>query len=61
MLKEYSLGEVAQLTGVAYYRLYYAIYTGQLPEPKKVGKTRIFTAKDVQNIKEHFGIKEETK
>ncbi len=61
MLKEYSLGEVAQLTGVAYYRLYYAFYTGQLPEPKKVGKTRIFTEKDVQNIKEHFGINEEAK
>lgn len=61
MLKEYSLNEVARLTGVAYYRLYYAFYTGQLPEPKKVGKTRIFTENDVQNIKEHFGIKEETK
>jgi DNA-binding transcriptional MerR regulator len=61
MPKEYSLREVAQLTGVAYYRLYYAYYTGQIPEPKKVGKTRIFTEKDVEIIKEHFGIKEVAK
>jgi DNA-binding transcriptional MerR regulator len=59
MPKEYSLGEVARLTGVAYYRLYYAYYTAKIPEPKKIGKTRIFTDEDVEIIKEHFGRKED--
>ena len=61
MPKQYSLGEVARLTGIAYYRLYYAFYTDKLPEPKKVGKTRIFTDSDVQRIKEHFAGKEKQK
>ena len=61
MPKQYSLGEVARLTGIAYYRLYYAFYTAKLPEPKKVGKTRIFTDRDVQRIKEHFAGKEKQK
>jgi DNA-binding transcriptional MerR regulator len=60
MPQQYSLCEVARLTGVAYYRLYYAFYTGQLSEPAKIGRTRIFTDKDVQKIKEHFSKKEKS-
>ncbi len=59
MPQQYSLCEVARLTGIAYYRLYYAFYTGKLKEPKKIGRTRIFTDSDVRNIKKHFAIKEE--
>jgi DNA-binding transcriptional MerR regulator len=59
MPNEYSLSEVARLTGVPYYRIYYSHYTGQIPEPRRVGRTRIYSEEDVQNIKEHFAIKEE--
>ena len=58
MPQEYTLNEVARLTGVPYYRLYYAHYTGRLPEPKRVGRNRIYTDRDVQRIKEHFTGKE---
>jgi hypothetical protein len=58
MSKQYSLNDVVRLTGVPYYRLYYAFYTGQIPEPQKIGRTRIYTDKDVQKIKEHFTGKE---
>jgi DNA-binding transcriptional MerR regulator len=56
--KEYTLNEVAQLTGIPYYRIYYGHYTGRIPEPKRVGRNRIYTEKDVEKIKEHFAKKE---
>lgn len=58
MPQQYSLSEVAKLTGIAYFRIYYAHYTGKIPEPQRVGKTRIYTAQDVAKIKEHFSRKE---
>ena len=59
--KEYTLNEVALLTGIPYYRIYYGHYTGRIPEPKRVGRNRIYTEHDVQNIKEHFANKKEAK
>lgn len=59
--KEYTLNEVALLTGIPYYRIYYGHYTGRIPEPKRVGRNRIYTEQDVKNIKEHFAMKEEKK
>jgi DNA-binding transcriptional MerR regulator len=59
MPKEYTLNEVAWLTGIPYYRIYYGNYTGKLPEPKRVGRNRIYTEEDVRKIKEHFAEKEE--
>ena len=59
MSKEYTLNEVARLTGISYYRIYYGHYTGRIPEPKRVGRNRIYTDKDVQRIKEHFSKKED--
>lgn len=54
----YSLNEVFQLTGVKYHRVYHAFRTGQLPEPAKVGRTRVFTEDDVKRIKAHFAEKD---
>jgi len=59
MSKEYTLNEVARLTGIPYYRIYYGHYTGRIPEPKRVGRNRIYTEADVQKITEHFAAKEE--
>jgi hypothetical protein len=59
MPKEYTLNEVVCLTGIPYYRIYYGHYTGRLPEPKRVGRNRIYTVADVKRIKEHFAEKEE--
>ena len=58
MPQQYSLSEVARVTGIPYYRIYYSHYTGQIPEPRRVGRTRIYSEKDVQKIKEHFSKKE---
>jgi hypothetical protein len=55
MSREYTLGEVARLTGIPYYRIYYGHYTGQLGEPKRVGRIRVYTDEDVQNIKNVLG------
>jgi DNA-binding transcriptional MerR regulator len=59
MPKEYTLNEVARLTGIPYYRIYYGHYTGRIPEPKRVGRNRIYTEKDVKIIIEHFASKED--
>src|SRR5262249_49514852 len=58
MPKEFTLTEVAQITGIPYYRIYYAHYTGRLPEPKRVGQNRVYTQKDIRKIQEHFDRKE---
>jgi hypothetical protein len=58
MPREYTLSQVAVLIGIPYYRIYYGHYTGKIPEPKRVGRNRIYTVKDVQKIKEHFAKKE---
>jgi DNA-binding transcriptional MerR regulator len=50
----FSLEEAAQQVGVSYYRLWYALMTKKLPEPERVGRSRLFTAQDVERIKEHF-------
>src|SRR5437764_300478 len=54
MKREYTLGEVVRLTGIPYYRIYYGHYTGRIPEPRRVGRTRIYTEAEVRRIKEHF-------
>jgi len=61
MPQEYTLNEVARLTGIPYYRIYYGHYTGRIPEPKRVGRNRIYTDRDVRRIKEHFARKEAAK
>ena len=58
MPQEFTLNEVARLTGIPYYRIYYGHYTGRIPEPKRVGRNRIYTDRDVRRIKEHFARKE---
>jgi DNA-binding transcriptional MerR regulator len=50
----FSLEEAAQQVGVSYYRLWYALVTKKLPEPERVGRSRLFTAQDIERIKEHF-------
>jgi DNA-binding transcriptional MerR regulator len=59
MSKEYTLNEVARLTGIPYHRIYYGHYTGRIREPKRVGRNRVYTEKDVQRIKEHFAGKDQ--
>jgi hypothetical protein len=44
MPQEFTLNEVARLTGIPYYRIYYGHYTGRIPEPKRVGRNRSFPA-----------------
>jgi len=58
MPQEFTLNEVVRLTGIPYYRIYYGHYTGRIPEPKRVGRNRIYSEKDVQRIKEHFAERE---
>lgn len=51
----FSLGEVADLLGVAPYRIAYAIATKALPEPVfRVANKRAFTTDDVDRAARHF-------
>ena len=51
----YSIGEVAQSTGIPSYRIKYAIENLKIPGPsERFGNLRVFTPVDVQRIREHF-------
>lgn len=51
---EYLLRDVATLLALPYYKIYYAHYSGQVPEPRKVGKTRIYTESDLDRLRKYF-------
>jgi hypothetical protein len=51
---EYVLRDVATLLAVPYYKIYYAHYSGLVPEPRKVGKTRIYTEADLESLRKYF-------
>ena len=55
---EYLLKDVATLLALPYYKIYYAHYSGQVPEPRKVGKTRIYTEADLERLRQHFAVKQ---
>jgi DNA-binding transcriptional MerR regulator len=55
---EYVLRDVATLLALPYYKIYYAHYSGQVPEPRKVGKTRIYGEADLERLRNHFAKKE---
>lgn len=51
---EYVLRDVATLLALPYYKIYYAHYAGHVPEPRKVGKTRIYTEADLERLREYL-------
>jgi len=50
----FSMSEAAKASGVAGYRIKYALVTGALKEPKRVGGRRSFDSEDVELIRRHF-------
>ncbi len=50
----FSMSEAAKATGVAPYRIKYALQTRRLPEPGRVGGRRVFGPDDVELIRRHF-------
>lgn len=50
----FSMSDAAQATGVAGYRIKYALTTRRIPEPGRVGRRRCFTTEDVELIRRHF-------
>lgn len=51
----YSIGQVAQQTGIPTYRIRYAIENLKVPGPsERFGNLRVFTKKDVEKIRKHF-------
>ncbi len=55
---EYVLRDVATLLALPYYKIYYAHYSGQVPEPRRVGKTRIYTEADLERLRKHYAIRQ---
>jgi hypothetical protein len=56
---EYLLKDIATMLALPYYKIYYAHYSGQVPEPRKVGKTRIYDEADIQRLRQHFAKKQQ--
>jgi hypothetical protein len=50
----FSMSEAAKATGIAPYRIKYALLTHRLPEPGRVGGRRVFGPDDVELIRRHF-------
>jgi len=50
----FSISEAARATGIAPYRIKYALASGRLPEPGRVGNRRAFLPDDVELIRTHF-------
>ncbi len=51
----YSIGQVAQQTGIPTYRIRYAIENLKISGPsERFGNLRVFTKKDVERIRKHF-------
>jgi DNA-binding transcriptional MerR regulator len=55
MKGRYSIGQVAQQTGIPTYKIRYAIENLKVSGPsEKFGNLRVFTKKDVERIQKHF-------
>jgi DNA-binding transcriptional MerR regulator len=50
----FSMSEAAKATGVAPYRIKFALETHKIPEPGRVGNRRAFLPDDVELIRTHF-------
>ena len=50
----FSMSDAAKATGVAGYRIKYALKTRRIPEPGRVGGRRCFSPEDVELIRRHF-------
>ena len=56
-LRLYSITDCARRLGVAKHKLVYAYESGKLPEIRLwVGGMRVFTARDLKDMAEHFGV-----
>lgn len=54
------LSDVARLLNKKPYQIVYSIVSGQVPDVKlRLGGKRIFRPGDIQNLRRHFGIKEQ--
>jgi hypothetical protein len=52
----YTIEEAAELIGVKYNRLWYALITGKLRESTRVGRIRLFDDYDIGEMRRHFGV-----
>jgi DNA-binding transcriptional MerR regulator len=50
----FSMSDVAAATGVASYRIKYALETGALDESKRLAGRRCFTLEDVERVRKYF-------
>ena len=53
-----GLMEVARDTAIPYYRIIYAENAGWLPAPMRVANKRVYTASDIDHIRDYFDRKE---
>ena len=50
----YTIQEAAELVGVSYNRLWYALITNRLSESRRVGRLRLFDDFDIITIRQYF-------
>ena len=53
-MRYYTIQDAAELVGVSYNRLWYALITGKLRASRRIGRLRIFDDCDIEGIREYF-------
>lgn len=53
----FLINQIGKAIGVKTHRIAYAIRSGSLPEPQRIGNKRIFTPEQVEEIANYFGSK----
>lgn len=51
----YTVRQVADRLGVRWYRIKYSHQAGHVPEPLRVGGSRLYTEEDIRLLRAYFG------
>lgn len=57
-MKFYTMKEVAEKTGLHYDQIWYHAMTNKITPAIQVGRSRLFSAKNIRQIQDHFHKKE---
>ena len=49
-----TMKEVAELVGVSYASLHLSHWRGYIPDPPKIGNTRIYSEEDIERVRQWY-------
>lgn len=56
----YTIQEAAELVGISYNRLWYALITNRLTETRRIGRLRLFDDYDIVTIRQYFAERDDS-